>query len=142
MSRLEQSALAEAPRTVEYIRALLQHTGEEEPDWNVIFSAFLQTEPPEATCKAVGIRAYREGPDEPGELPTIRVRLILNCYPDGKFDDPQGGYMLTSAIKRRLYAMLPPSWRANLSVATEDEWRAIESRKDFSDHAQIKVGRP
>lgn len=142
LAQLERAASAEAPHTAEYIKMLLQHNGQEEPDWDWIFATFLQTEPPGAACRAVGIRAYKESPDGPGELPTIRVRLILNCYPDGKFDDPNGGYMLTSTIKRRLHAMLPPSWRANLSVATEDEWRAIEARKDFHDHAQIKVGKP
>jgi len=142
LAHLEQLAGAEAPRTLEYIHALLQHTGSEEPDWEEILTAFLASEPPDAVVRAVGIRAWTEQPDEPGGREHVHVRLILSCYPPGEFNDPTGGYMLTGEIKRRLYAIVPPSWELKINIATEAEWRGIEARKDFCDQATIRLGKP
>jgi len=141
---LRRLAAVEAPRTVEYIHALLQHNGEETPDFVEILTAFLAAEPPDSPCRAVGVRAWTEGPykDEPKSM-QLHVRLILNAYPDGKFNDPNGGYMLTTATKRRLAVMIPPSWGLKISIATEKDWVAVQARKDFcDDQFTIKLGKP
>jgi len=147
LAQLRRLAAAEAPHTVEYIHALLQHNGEETPDFEWILAAFLAAEPPDSPCRVVGIRAYTEGPykDEPDHR-QLHVTLILNAYPDGKVTDPQSGYQLSSAAKRRLAGMIPPSWELMSSVSTEKEWiEVVEGRKDYGSYVSrftIKLGKP
>jgi hypothetical protein len=144
LERLRRLAAAEAPHTADYIHALLQHNGEETPDFEEILAAFLAFEPKDSPAHAVGVRAWTEGPykNEPSHR-ELHVRLILHSYPDGKHDDPSGGYQLMMATERRLQAMIPPSWELKTSIATEKEWIEIESRDGFSgDRFTISLGKP